>query len=372
MSAPVHDLPLRLLSPENRLTKVSVWERARECAAETDRASRRTPFDADAFCRAANRGALVLAMAGDFEESERSCQRQARVLLSLVRRGLLPRSETVRVLQPWINLGRLRVIRGDWEGALPHFPAPDTLREAGVFAGALGPEHGLTPDEAEDVLGSESGSAFVTNTHVVETAKALARGRRADLLAAHVSRWRGTARTLPHVREASALLALRGGAKLPAVAPGTVPTLGATAIEVHASLADASRTDSLLRSLDTLSEGAPSADLVAVLRAGAGVLRSQDRVDDCARLLRRTADVCRELRDEAELFAVLRELGGLDPVSGAAQEALAVAADSGYAFVRAQAGEPPLPPAEHEPRLAVLIAAELEAESRTTLVRETP
>ncbi|WP_431867641.1 hypothetical protein [Nocardiopsis eucommiae] len=371
MPAPVHDLPLRLLSPENRLTKVSVWQRARECAAEMDRASRRTPFDAEAFCRAANRGALVLAMAGDLAESERSCRRQARVLLSLVRRGLLPRAETVRVLQPWINLGRLRVIRGDWEGALPHFPSPQGLHEAGVFAEGPGPDHGLTPDEAEDVLGSESGRAFVTNTHVVETAKALARGRRADLLAAHVSRWKGTAGALPHVREASALLALRGGARLPEIPQGTVPTLAGTAVEIHAASADGSRTDSLLRCLDILVKGAPSADLVAVLRAGAEVLRSRGRAEDGARILHRTADHCRALRDEAELFAVLSELDGLEPASEAGREARALAADSGYAFVRARAGEPPLPPAAHVPRLAVLITAEREAESRTTPVRET-
>ncbi|MEU3017599.1 hypothetical protein ABZ635_09435 [Nocardiopsis sp. NPDC007018] len=370
-SAPVRDLPLRLLSPENRLTKTSVWERARECAAEMERASRRASFDVDAYCRAANRGALVLAMAGDLAESERSCWRQARVLLSLVRGGVLPRSETVRVLQPWINIGRLRVIRGDWEGALPHFPAPEGLADAGVFASGAYPEHGLTPDEAESALGTEAGRTFVTHTHVVETAKALARGRREDLLAAHVSRWRGTARALPHVREASALLALRAGARVPEPAPDSVPTLASAAVEVHAASADAARTDTLLRALDALAEGAPSADLVTVLRAGAGALLARGREEDGARVLRRTARVCRALRDEAELFAVLGELAGTDPESGAAEEARAVAADSGYAFVRARSGLPPLPPAEREPRLAVLLAAEREAESRTSLARET-
>ena len=109
---------IRFLSPENRLPKESLWSRAAACGTELDGALRDGILDVEAYCRAANRGALVMAMAGDLAESERSCRRQTEVLLFLLRHGGLPEAETVRVLQPWINIGRLRDIQGRWREAL--------------------------------------------------------------------------------------------------------------------------------------------------------------------------------------------------------------------------------------------------------------
>lgn len=362
----VRDLPLRLLSPENRPAKISLWRRAEECAVQMREASKRHPFDPETFCRASNRGALAMAMAGDMEESERSCRRQARILLASTRSGDLPAAELPRVLQPWINIGRLRILQGRWEEALTHFPSPRTLHEAGVFEGWLGPEAGLTGDEADRILDSPEGRNFMTNTHVVETIKAYARGDRADLMAEHVDAWWEHAEGVPHLREAAALLTLRGGGSLPSATTEASPTPAQMAIEVHAATADESRSTSLDERLGLLAALEPRADLVPVLRAGADLLAARGRCSEAARILRRTADVCRTVEDEADLFSVLTDLARLEPDSGADRESRTVASGSAYAFVRARTGQDPLPPVADESRLAVLVDSEVEAETRLT------
>ena len=364
MPAPLDRLPHRLLSPETRLPKVSLWERAAASARQIREASSARPFDAAAFCQAANRGALAMAMAGDTAESERSCGRQARILFALIRDGSLPAAELPRILQPWINIGRLRVIQGRWEEALAHFPSPESLRDPRFFEGWPAGTGGLTPEEADLLLGSAEGRAFVVDTHVAETAKAYLRGGRADLLAAHVERWREAADHLPHLHEADALLALHGGRPLPAPGRGDSPALTDAAVEVHAAGADPGRAGRLTGVLDLLDSEPGDADLVTVLLAGAGVVAEHGRAQDACRFLRRAADVSRAIGDEADLFNALTALGRLDPDSGAAEEAGEVAADSGYAFVRARIGRAPLPPVADEPRLAVLRESEIEAQAR--------
>lgn len=369
MSKPHADLPLRFLSPENRPPKVSLWNRAEACARQIREASDRHPFDVETYARAANRGALAMAMAGDLDESERSCRRQARVLLTLVRAGSLPVWELPRVLQPWINIGRLRVIQGRCEEALDHFPSPESLREAQVFDGWLDDAPGLTPDEAEHVLGSVEGRNFVAGTHVVETAKAHARARRTDLLAEHVERWRDRAGKLPHLREAAALLALRDGATV--TTAGNSSSLADAAIEVHATMADPDRSGSLVERLELLTFRPTDADLVTVLRAGAEVLAGHGRVAEACRFLRLVVTLCHDLEDEADQFAALTTLGRLDPACGAVEEAEGIAADSGYASVRAKSGRAPLGPVIEEPRLALLRDAEIAVPSSSTPTLET-
>ncbi|MGQ4268380.1 hypothetical protein [Nocardiopsis changdeensis] len=364
MTAPLAEPPLRFLSPENRLPKVSLWRRVEECARQIREASTGLPFDVEAFCRAANRGALAMAMAGDMEESERSCRRQAQILLALIRAGSVSGEELPRVLQPWINIGRLRVIQGRWEEALAHFPSPASLHGSRAFGGWPDEDAGPTRNEVDLILGSTAGAAFVTDTHVVETAKAYARGRRADLLAAHVERWRDSAGHLPHLREAEALLALRNGCPIPPLPEGGPLSLGAAAIKVHAAAADPDRVESLIDSLDLLGTHPGSADLVTVVLAGAKVMAGHGRVDEACRFLNRVVDVCRDLGDEAELFAALTVLGRLDPDSGAAEEARGVAADSGYSFIRAATGQKPLRPVADEPRLELLRSSEIDVQSK--------
>lgn len=359
------DIPLRFLSPENRPPKVSLWKRAAACARQIREASGRRPFDVETYCRAANRGALAMAMAGDLQESERSCRRQALTLLTLIRAGSLPERELPRVLQPWINIGRLRVIQGRCEEALAHFPSPGSLPEAQVFDGWLEQTPGLTSIEAELVLGSVQGESFVTNTHVVETAKAHARAHRTDLLAEHVERWRDRAAMPPHLREAAALLALRDGRTL--TPSRNSASLADAAIAVHAAMIDPDRSRSLVERLEMLAARPADADLVTVVRAGADVLTGHGRVGEACRFLRLVVTLCRELDDEADLFAALTALGRLDPDSGAGEEAREIAADSGYASVRAKSGRAPLGSVAEEPRLALLRDAEIVVRSSSIL-----
>lgn len=368
--SPLHDeLPLRFLSPENRPAKVSLWERAQTCAQQIRKASRSTPFDAETYCRAANRGALVMAMAGDLQESERSCRRQARVLLTLIRSGALSERELPRVLQPWINIGRLRVIQGRHEESLAHFPSPDSLHRSRVFHGWSGEDSGLTSVEADLILDSVEGREFVTNTHVVEVAKAHSRAQRVDLLTEHVRRWRDLAKDLPHVREAAALVTLRNGRTLPTRENSS--SLADAAIEVHATTVDPDRSRSLVERLELLASHPRDADLVTVLRAGAEVLAGHGRVDDACRLLRLVIDLCRALGDEADLFTALMTLSRLDKDSTATEEARKIAADSGYAFIRARTGQAPLRSVADEPRLAALRDSETDVEPGSMQTLET-
>ncbi|WP_017606270.1 hypothetical protein [Nocardiopsis alkaliphila] len=366
------DLPLRFLSPENRPAKVSLWKRAQVCARQIREAtSGHRPFDTQAYCRAANRGALAMAMAGDMEESERSCRRQAQLLLTLIRSGSLPQRELPRVLQPWINIGRLRVIQGRCEEARAHFPSPEALHRAGVFDGWLDQAWGLTHEECDLILGSTEGRAFVTNTHVVETAKAHARAGRVDLLAEHVRRWHDLDEKPPHLREAAALLALRDGRTVPSFSGRNTTSLADAAIEVHATMVDPNRSGSLVERLELLTSRPGDADLVTVLRAGAEVLAGHDRVGEACRFLRSVITLCHDIEDEAELFTALMALGRLDPDSGAVDEARRIASDSGYAFVRTKTGMPPLRSVADEPRLAVLRDSEIDAVSNSLPTMET-
>lgn len=361
---PAGEPPPRFLSPENRLPKVPVRTRATDCATALRDAALARPFDIETYCRSANRSALTLAFAGDTAESERSCRRQIQVVFALVRGGELPARELSRVFQPWVNIGRLRVIQGRWEEALGHFTDPDDLRSADRGL-PLGGEV-LTPEETRAVLAYRAAANFVRDSHVLETAKAFARGGRMDLLEEHAQRWRAQEKRIPHVREAAALVALREDGPVALGSPqGTAPALEDVAIRIHVAAVRASHTDALAVELAALDAVTASADAVTVLRAGAETLLSRGREEEAVRALRTAERACREIDDEVDLYGVLRALAPLSPEAGHAEEAHSIAERSGHALIRRAAGLPAPPAVSDEPSLAALLDAEREAVSRT-------
>lgn len=357
--------PLRFLSPENRLPKIPVWTRAEQCAADLRAAAPARPFDVETYCRSANRSALTLAFAGDAAESERSCLRQIRVVFALVRSGEVPVRELSRVFQPWVNIGRLRVIQGRWEEALGHFTDPDDLEhpERGLPLGGSV----LTSEEIQAVLSFQAAADFIRDSHIVETAKAFARGGRMDLLEEHVERSRGREKRVPHLREAATVLALRKGDPVELGSPrGAATPLADAAIRVHAAAAREDHVDALVSELEPLETVPASADLVAVLRAGADTLLSKGRRDDATRVLRAAERACREIDDEVDLYWVLTALAPLSAGAECSEEARAIADRTGHALIRRSAGLPSPPAAVGEPRLVALLDAEREAVSRVS------
>jgi hypothetical protein len=91
------------------------------------------------FC--GNNASLVLAHAGDWDRARAICEAQiARVMRE-------PASRLVYAVQPWINLGRLRLLEGDPAVALLHYGALDPRRGPTRF-GEL-----VVPSDAWDDVG---------------------------------------------------------------------------------------------------------------------------------------------------------------------------------------------------------------------------
>lgn len=359
----VGDLPVRFLSPENRLPKISVWTRAELCLADLKAVAPNDSPDIETYCRAANRSALTMAFAGDLAESERSCHRQIGVLIALVRHKRIATRELARVFQPWVNIGRLRVIQGRWEEALDHFTSPKVLEHADQ-ALPLG-KNALTPAESRGVPTDEASLTFVRDSHIVETAKALARGGRQDLLEEHVELWRDQAGRIPHLEEAETILALRRGERRALAPPQHRDARPArVALRIHVAAKQKDQLENLVTELDTLGRTPASADMVTLLRAGADTLLSWDLDEDATRVLLTAEQACREIGDEIDLYLVLSTLARLSPDAGHAEEARAIADRTGHTLIRHLAERPPPPPVAEQPQLAALRDAEREAASR--------
>ncbi|MET9064539.1 hypothetical protein [Streptosporangium sandarakinum] len=116
-----HDRPLR--------RALDSW--AIELCGELSALSAASPLSADrrgATAACMNLAALVVAHAGDLQTAERLCRLQLEWLARLASESG-DSSILGDALQPWINVGRLRVLQGDAGGARPHFLLAEHLRD---------------------------------------------------------------------------------------------------------------------------------------------------------------------------------------------------------------------------------------------------
>ncbi|MEU5884351.1 hypothetical protein [Spirillospora sp. NPDC047279] len=323
--------PLReFLSPEERLPKIDVRTRARQSHDEIARQLDGGTFDVPALARACNRGALMIAMVGDLAEAERSCLRQLQVLAVLRHERETATSALAQTFQPWINIGRLRVIQGRWQEAMTHFRMALPYRLEPRIA--LGPVV-LESDDLERLRDSEIGSAvrlFLDTIEVVESAKAYCRGRAFGELGDAAAGWGGNERLrrVPHTAEAAKIAQAHGhgpGPRAPVQGPdgdeADQPTYAELVLDLHEAyrlhLADGAHADGRSRDLagDLLGH-APR--LVALLGQAAAaapyllklgdLLRAQDRTDQARAAYARALDLARELGDEALTVTALRAL----------------------------------------------------------------
>ena len=321
--------PLReFLSPEERLPRINVRTRARLSHDEIARQLGAGRFDVPALARACNRGALMIAMVGDLAEAERSCLRQLQVLAVLRHDPETATSALAQSFQPWINIGRLRVIQGRWQEAMRHFQLALPYRSGSRIA--LGPLV-LEPADLDRLHESEIGSAvrlFLDTIEVVESAKAYCRGGAFAELGGAAAGWGGDERLrgVPHTAEAAKIAQAHGHGAGPLVPPPSPaaddePTYAGLVLGLHEAyrlhLADGAGDRQRSRELaEALRAHAP--DLVGLLGQAAAaapyllrlgdLLRAQGRTGEARDAYARALDLAREMADEALTVAALRAL----------------------------------------------------------------
>ncbi|WP_141584394.1 hypothetical protein [Actinomadura sp. WMMA1423] len=328
--------PLReFLSPEERLPKINVRTRARLSHDEIARQLDAGRFDVPALARACNRGALMIAMVGDLAEAERSCLRQLQVLAVLRHEPETATSALAQSFQPWINLGRLRVIQGRRQEAMRHFELARPYREDARIA--LGPLV-LERADLDRLRDSEIGSAvrlFLDNVEVVESAKAYCRGKAFAELGGAAARWGRDERLrrVPHTAEAAKIAQAHGhgpGPLVPAPRPGAddeadKPTYAELVLGLHEAyrlhlsdeVYDRQRSRDLAEALrghvpdmvGLLGQAAAAAPYL--LRLG-DLLRAQHRTDQARDAYARALELAREMADEALTVAALRALAPVE------------------------------------------------------------
>ncbi|HEU4562222.1 MAG TPA: hypothetical protein VFS20_30615 [Longimicrobium sp.] len=128
----------------------------------------------------ANQVALVAVHQGRADAARALCEAHIGWQLRLARRAADPAIAT-QALQPWINLGRLEALAGDWAGALDRFAGLVAYRDAPavLVAGVC------VSGEGWDVAANTVGFAeFLEGVYVIDSLKALLQNRRnAELLA---------------------------------------------------------------------------------------------------------------------------------------------------------------------------------------------
>ncbi|MFI6819156.1 hypothetical protein ACIBG7_42655 [Nonomuraea sp. NPDC050328] len=157
-----------------------------------------------------NLAALVVAYAGDLETAERLCRLQLEWLARLASESG-DASLLGDALQPWINLGRLRVLRGDVDGARPHFLLAEHLRDLRPVR--LGPCN-LPADAWPLVVAADPSIPEVLwNVYAIDQLKAYLRAGDPGGAPGFVSRLRRLAPPDVHrfIDEGEILALLRGG-----------------------------------------------------------------------------------------------------------------------------------------------------------------
>jgi hypothetical protein len=116
-----------------------------------------------------NQASFVVASAGGLEAASRMCESQLKWVAHHSKTNDNPALLNLAV-QPWVNIGRLRALRGDAHGAVPHFRLAEDYRarrKADLGPCSLPAEAWLAMLEAEPLL-----PGVLWNVYVIESMKA--------------------------------------------------------------------------------------------------------------------------------------------------------------------------------------------------------
>jgi hypothetical protein len=190
-----------LLMPQDRVARpaVPVWAvRLRERLARTRAGERHAWRHAETVGGLANNAALIAAFQGAADTAGALCRGQIRWQDRLARRAGQPQISQLGV-QPWVNLGRLEAMAGDWAAALERFAR---LRHPGADGRLCLGSMRIAADGDSRDDGGTSFDGFLRNVYVGDSLKALLSNRRWEEVLAFADGLDGDARTSARVDEA--------------------------------------------------------------------------------------------------------------------------------------------------------------------------
>jgi hypothetical protein len=132
--APQATISPTLLLPQDRIARqpLSSWAaRLSASLGEHLGAIRRPRVLAERIGAVANNGALIAAYLGDDAEARALCTAQMQWQLRFSRRAGDPAMCTLAI-QPWVNLGRLDALAGEWKTAIARFRVLEAYRTEGT------------------------------------------------------------------------------------------------------------------------------------------------------------------------------------------------------------------------------------------------
>jgi hypothetical protein len=166
-------LSTTLLVPLDRVPRrpVDAWTRDLHARLlRTRSGERRLLHYAETLAGIGNNAGLIAALQGERGSARMLCERQMAWQHRLGRRARAPEVER-HAVQPWINLGRLDALDGDWEGALARFAT--LMRRGGNAQLCLGLMQISRQGEAASGFGT-----VLYYVYVVDSLKALLLNRR--------------------------------------------------------------------------------------------------------------------------------------------------------------------------------------------------
>jgi hypothetical protein len=175
-SPPAPSIATSLLLPQSRIARAPLAEWAEglvERADEHRRTERRTRKLCGELGGVANNAGLIAAHHGDAAVARDLCERQMGFQRRFARRAGDP-AIVAHAIQPWVNLGRLEAILGEWESSVSRFARLRGFRQAGrVDLGSVCVQgwEALSPT----LLSFE---ALLENIYATDTLKALLLNRR--------------------------------------------------------------------------------------------------------------------------------------------------------------------------------------------------
>jgi hypothetical protein len=166
-----------LLLPHDRIARAPLGAWAARLLERADRCRRecRTLRQVgEELSTVGNNAALAAAHRGDGAMAWRLCELQIRHFDRLARRSGNPELRMLTV-QPWVNIGRLEALRGDWQAALARFArltAPGADGRLCLGTVRVGPGEAALPQRREGF------GEFLRTVYVVDSLRALLQARR--------------------------------------------------------------------------------------------------------------------------------------------------------------------------------------------------
>ena len=163
-----------LLVPQDRVARlpISAWSARLRTRLHDARSTERRCLDhAEALAGVGNNAALVATYQGSFGLAAALCEAQIRSQDRMSRRARDPRVGLLGI-QPWVNLGRLEALRGDWEAALQRFSR--LVHPGGDGRLCLGTLRVAADEDAANGLHR----GFLLTVYIVDSLKALLMSRR--------------------------------------------------------------------------------------------------------------------------------------------------------------------------------------------------